>query len=69
MVTAARFAGYGSDENQQVVDILRAVADRHRANFESVKNNWSRLTQTLTEICWPRCARRLTMCVRTSRTF
>lgn len=28
IAAAARFAGYGSDENQQVVDILRAVADR-----------------------------------------
>jgi histidinol dehydrogenase len=28
MAEAARFAGYGSQENQQVVDILRGVADR-----------------------------------------
>ena len=28
MAEAARFAGYGSQENQQVVDILSAVADR-----------------------------------------
>ncbi|MHC4558731.1 MAG: histidinol dehydrogenase [Planctomycetota bacterium] len=28
MILAARFAGYGSRENQQVIDILRNVADR-----------------------------------------
>ncbi|HCO92446.1 MAG TPA: histidinol dehydrogenase [Phycisphaerales bacterium] len=28
MMRAARFAGYGSEENQQVIDILRNVADR-----------------------------------------
>ena len=28
MMRAARFAGYGSEENQQVIDILRSVADR-----------------------------------------
>ena len=28
MIKAARFAGYGSEENQQVVEILRNVADR-----------------------------------------
>jgi len=27
MIRAARFAGYGSEENQQVIDILRKVAD------------------------------------------
>jgi histidinol dehydrogenase len=44
IAAAARFAGYGSDENQQVVDILRAVADRgdkavaeYTEKFDSVK--------------------------------
>ncbi|UCE49515.1 MAG: histidinol dehydrogenase [Phycisphaerales bacterium] len=44
MVTAARFAGYGSEENQQVVDILRAVTEhgdkavaQYTEKFDGVK--------------------------------
>ena len=44
MMLAARFAGYGSEENQQVVEILRNVAERgdhavaeYTAKFDGVK--------------------------------
>ena len=44
MVTAARFAGYGSEENQQVVDILSAVTEhgdkavaQYTEKFDGVK--------------------------------